>query len=96
MKETASVITSIPRHSSGISSQVAVGSRPVARTMASTATRLRAKLKTLVRTTEQGTTARGNAILRSVDSFWTIEGRARLVASVKNWKSSRLRSSIAG
>ena len=73
-----------------------IGSTPAASRNANTTTRFRPRLKTAVSTTASGITSRGNCVLRTTDSWLTIELTACVVASWKNEKSTMLNSSSTG
>src|SRR5215207_3209962 len=94
--DTAAVITTRAASTSGNSSHVHVGVTPNASRNTSTTTRLSPRLNRLVTTTESGITRRGNWVLRTTDSWLTIELTAALVASWKKPNSTMLnRSSTA-
>ena len=69
---------------------------PQARMNTNTTIRLSPRLKRLVSTTASGITRRGNCVLRTTDSWLTIEVTAVIVASWKKPNSTMLNSSRTG
>src|SRR4051794_34360612 len=94
--DTAMVSTSSRARITGKSSQVQVGSTPEASTKTATTTRFSPRLNRLVSTTASGMTRRGKWVLRTTDSWLTIELTAVIVASWKKPKSTTLKSSSTG
>jgi|SRR3712207_2210943 len=93
---TAVVRTKSRTSTSGNSSHVQCGPTPAATTKTSTTARFTPRLKRLVTTTARGMTRRGNWLLRTTDSWLTMDGTACDVASWKNEKRTMLNSSSTG
>src|ERR671925_2208186 len=93
---TAVVSTSSANTTIGNSSHVHVGEMPATRMKPNTTTRFTAKLNRLVSTTASGITSRGNCVLRTTDSWLTIELTAVTVASWKKPNRTMLKSSRTG
>src|SRR5215212_4542413 len=91
--DTAEVSTTIATRTNGNRSQLQCGPMPQPRMKRKTTTRLSVRLKRLVSTTASGITSRGNCVLRTTDSWLTIELTAVVVASWKKPKSTMLNSS---
>ena len=91
--EIAVAITNSPARTTPKSSQLQRGEMPKARMNTNTTTKFRTRLNTLLRTTASGITRRGNCVLRTTDSWFTIELTAVLVASWKKPNSTMFSSS---
>src|SRR5437588_5984982 len=91
--ETAVVNTNRDPTITGSKSQVHVGPTPDTTRKTNTTTRFSPRLMRLVTTTDSGTTIRGNCVLRTTDSWATIDPTAVIVASWKKPNRTTLRSS---